>query len=60
MMKLDFAVGWTILKIYIHTCCGDVEEEKRGDHDDWIRSSEKKDKKRKEKQKKNKKNGDDP
>lgn len=53
MMKLDFAVGWTILKIYIHTCCGDVEEEKRGDHDDWIRSSEKK-KTRKERKNKRK------
>lgn len=37
MMKLDFAVRWMILKIYIHTCCGEVEEEKRGDFDDWIR-----------------------
>lgn len=34
MMKLDFAVGWTILKKYIHTCCREVEEEKRGDFDD--------------------------
>lgn len=41
MMKLDFAVGRTILKIYIHTCCGKVEEEKRGDFDYWIRPSKK-------------------
>lgn len=60
MMKLDFAVGWTILKIYIHTCCREVEEEKRGDFDHWIRPSKKKDKKRTEKEEKNKKNGDDP
>lgn len=44
----------------IHICCGKVEEEKRGDLDDWIRPSKKKDKKRTEKEKKNEKNDDDP
>lgn len=51
MMKLDVAVGWMILKIYIHTSCGKVEEEKRGDYDDWIRSKKKTRKERKTKRK---------
>lgn len=59
MIKLDFAVGWTILKIYIFVVGR------------WKRRSvrilmigygrpKKKDKKRTEKEEKNKKNGDDP
>lgn len=48
MMKLDFAVGRTVLKIYILLW----EEEKRGDFDDWMRPSKKKTRKgRKEKRK---------
>lgn len=56
MMKLDVAVGRTVLKIYILLW----EEEKRGDFDDWMRPSKKKDKKRTEREEKNKKNDDDP
>lgn len=38
----------------IHICCGKVEEEKRGDHDDWIRSSQNKTRKERKKKRKTK------
>lgn len=38
----------------IHICCGKVEEEKRGDLDDWIRPSKKKTRKERKNKRKTK------